>query len=76
MAMLVAPVVTQFSVLLEPALILAGLAVNEPIVGLLRGITVMIAVDVTEPVAFVAVSVYVVVAVGVTFVEPLVDVDV
>jgi hypothetical protein len=57
MAMPVAPVVTQLSVLLEPELILAGLAVNELIVGLLAAVTVMVAVDVTEPAAFVAVSV-------------------
>jgi hypothetical protein len=57
MAMLVAPVVTQLSVLLAPALMLAGLAVNELIVGLLAWVTVMIVVDVVEPAAFVAVSV-------------------
>jgi hypothetical protein len=35
MAILVAPVVAQVSVLLEPEAMLAGLAVNEPMVGLL-----------------------------------------
>jgi hypothetical protein len=57
MAMLVAPVVVQLSVLLEPELILVGLAVNELMVGSLGVVTVTVAVDVVEPVAFVAVSV-------------------
>ena len=57
MAMLVAPVVTQLSVLLEPALMLVGLAVKELMVGLLVAFTVTVTVDVTEPVLLVAVSV-------------------
>ncbi len=58
MAMLVAPVVTQLSVLLEPELMLAGLAVNELIVGAFIGtVTVTVAVAVVEPPALVAVSV-------------------
>ena len=57
MATLVAPVVVQLSVLLEPELILVGLAVNELMVGSLGVVTVTVAVDVVEPVAFVAVSV-------------------
>ena len=78
MAMLVAPVVTQLSVLLEPDVTLVGLAVKELIVGLLPAtVTVTVAVDVTdEPATLVAVSVYVVVAVGVTVVEPLAAVEV
>ena len=54
-AILVAPVVTQLSVLLEPELMLVGLAVNELIVGLLTTVTVTVAV--VEPMAFVAVRV-------------------
>jgi hypothetical protein len=57
MAMLVAPVTTQLSVLLEPAVMFVGLAVKELMVGLLAAFTVTIATDVTEPVALVAVSV-------------------
>ncbi|MGA9670566.1 MAG: hypothetical protein WBQ94_15245, partial [Terracidiphilus sp.] len=57
MAMLVAPVVTQLSVLLEPELMLVGLAVNELIVGWLRGVTVTVSVDMTETEPLVAVSV-------------------
>jgi len=56
MAMLVAPVVAQLSVLLEPAVILAGLAEKELIVGLLV-FTVTVSVEVVEPAALVAVSV-------------------
>jgi hypothetical protein len=40
MEMLVAPVVVQLSVLLEPAAMLAGFAVNELIVGLLPPVLV------------------------------------
>jgi hypothetical protein len=78
MAMLVAPVVAQLSVLLEPEVMLAGLAVKELIVGLLGGaaFTVTVSVDVAEPAAFVAVSVYAVVTVGLMLVDPLADVDV
>jgi hypothetical protein len=57
MAMLVAPVVAQLSVLLAPEAILAGLAPKDVIAGLLRAVTVTVAVDVTEPAALVAVSV-------------------
>ena len=60
MAMLVAPVVTQLSVLLEPEVTLAGLAVKELTVGLggLPGaLTVTVSVDMADPAAFVAVSV-------------------
>jgi len=57
MAMEVAAVVVQLSVLLEPEAMLAGLAVKELMVGLLGVVTVTIAVDVTEPAALVAVNV-------------------
>ena len=58
MAMLVAPVVVQLSVLLEPALMLVGLAVKELIVGWLGGaFTVTLSVDVVDPVELVAVRV-------------------
>ena len=57
-AMLVAPLVTQLRVLLEPGVMLVGLAVKELMVGLLGGaLTVTVAVDVTEPAPLVAVSV-------------------
>jgi hypothetical protein len=56
MAILVAPLVDQFSVLLEPEVILAGLAVKELMVGPLAVPTVTVCVEVTEPAAFVAVS--------------------
>jgi hypothetical protein len=57
MARLVAPVVAQLKVLLEPEVMLVGLAVNELIVGLLMPFTVMVSVDVVEPATLVAVSV-------------------
>ena len=59
MVMLGAPVVAQFSVLLEPEEMLVGLAAKELTVGLLGGfaVTVTTAVDVMEPAALVAVSV-------------------
>jgi len=57
MARLVAPVVAQLSVLLEPEAMLVGLAVKEPMVGLLGVFTVTVSVDVAEPAALVAVSV-------------------
>jgi hypothetical protein len=59
MAMLVAAVVVQFSVLLEPDVILVGRAVNELIVGfgLLIAFMVTVKVDVAEPALLVAVSV-------------------
>jgi len=56
MAILAAPVVAQLSVLLEPAVILAGLAEKELIVGLLV-FTVTVSVEVVETAALVAVSV-------------------
>ncbi len=75
-ATLLAPVVDQLSEVLEPELMLAGLAVKELIAGMLWAATVTVAFDVTEPVEFVAVSVYVVVAVGLTLVDPLAEADV
>jgi hypothetical protein len=57
MAILVAPVVAQLRVLLEPEVILVGLAVKELMVGLLGALTVTLSVAVVEPVALVAVSV-------------------
>jgi hypothetical protein len=57
MPILVAPVVAQLSVLLEPAVMFVGLAVKELIVGLLAVFTVTVSVDVLEPAALVAVSV-------------------
>lgn len=57
MATLVDPVVTQLSVLLDPAVTLAGLAVNELMVGALAVLTVTVAVAVVEPAALVAFSV-------------------
>lgn len=74
--MLVAPLVDQLNVLLEPEAILAGFAANELIVGLLCAFTVIVTVAVTDKVAFVAVSVYVVVAVGLTLVVPVAEVEV
>jgi len=56
-ARLVAPVVAQLSVLLEPEVMLVGLAVKELIIGLLAAFTVTVRVDVVEPAALVAVSV-------------------
>jgi hypothetical protein len=57
MAILVAPVVAQLSVLLEPELILVGFAVKELMVGLLDVFTVTVSVDVVEPAVLVAVRV-------------------
>ena len=57
MAIVVAPLVVQLNMLLEPELILVGLAVKELIVGLLPVFTVTVSADVVEPVALVAVSV-------------------
>ncbi|MGA7930841.1 MAG: hypothetical protein WCA20_33220 [Candidatus Sulfotelmatobacter sp.] len=57
MARLLAPFVTQLSVLLEPEVIVVGLAVKELITGLLAVLTVTVSVDVVEPAALVAVSV-------------------
>jgi hypothetical protein len=56
-AMLVAPVVDQSNILLEPEAMLGGVAVNKEIVGLVAALTVTVTVDVVEPVALVAVSV-------------------
>lgn len=56
-AILVAPLVVQLNMLLEPELTLAGLAVKELIAGLLPVFTVTACVEVTEPAASVAVSV-------------------
>jgi len=57
MAMLDASVVAQLSELLEPEVMLVGLAVKELMVGLLALVTVMVTVDVAVPTALVAVSV-------------------
>ena len=57
MAMLVAPRVDQVSVLLEPEVIVAALAVKALTVGKLPWVTVTVCVEVTEPAASVAVSV-------------------
>ena len=58
MAMLVAPVTVQLSMLLEPAAMLAGPAVNESTAGLpCAAVTVTVSEEVTEPVALLAVSV-------------------
>ena len=57
MAIVVAPLVVQLNMLLEPELILVGLAVKELIVGALAVFTVTVSADVVEPVALVAVSV-------------------
>jgi hypothetical protein len=56
MAILVAPLVAQLSVLLEPEWIVAGLAAKELIAGTLPA-TVIVCEEVTEPAASVAVSV-------------------
>lgn len=56
MATLVAPLVTQLSVLLEPEVMLVGLAVNELMVGKLDD-TVTVTVAVTDPAELVAVNV-------------------
>jgi hypothetical protein len=57
MAILVAPVVAQLSVLLEAEEMFAGLAVNALITGLLAVFTVTVRVDAVEPAVLVAVSV-------------------
>jgi hypothetical protein len=57
MARLVAPVVAQLSVLLDPEVMPVGLAVKELITGLLAVFTVTVSIDVVEPAALVAVSV-------------------
>ena len=75
MARLVAPVVAQLSMLLEPEVTLAGLAVKDLITGLSTAFTARVSLDVVEPTAARAVRVYVVVAVGFMLVEPLDDVE-
>jgi flagellar biosynthesis protein FliR len=57
MDMLVAPVVTQLNVLLEPEVMLVGFALNEVIVGLLAAFTVTVTVAVVAPEEFTAVRV-------------------
>jgi hypothetical protein len=57
MTMLVAPLVAQLNTLLEPELILVGLAVKALIVGVLPVLIVTVCVEVTEPALLVAVSV-------------------
>jgi hypothetical protein len=56
-ATLVAPLVVQLKVLLEPEAMLAGVALNELIVGLFAAFTVIVTVEVVDPAAFVAVTV-------------------
>jgi hypothetical protein len=56
MARLVAPVVAHASVLLEPEVMLVGLAVKELIVGPLDVLMVTVTVAVVDPAGFVAVS--------------------
>ncbi len=53
----VAPVVDQFSVLLAPEVMLAGLAANELMTGLIAEPTVTVSVASVEPLALVAVRV-------------------
>ena len=73
----VAPLVDQFKLLLDPEVMLPGLAENEWTTGLLpAAFTVMVIIFVEEPAVFVAVNVYVIVAVGLTLVDPLARVDV
>ena len=59
MAILVAPVVVQLSMLVEPELMLVGLAVKAVIAGFVPVlvVTVTVTVAVVEPEAFVAVKV-------------------
>jgi len=52
MAIALAPVVDQLSVLAAPEVILAGLAVKETMIGLFVDVTVTVTVDVAEPAAF------------------------
>ena len=56
MAIALAPVVDQLSVLAAPEVILAGLAVKETMIGLFVDVTVTVTVDVAEPAAFAAVN--------------------
>jgi hypothetical protein len=57
MARLVAPVVAQLSVLLEPDVMLAGFAVKDVMTGLVGALMVMVSDEVDEPATLVAVSV-------------------
>ena len=57
MAILVASVVAQLNVLLEPEVIPVGLAVNELMVGWFSAVTVTVSAEVAEPAALVAVNV-------------------
>lgn len=57
MARLVAPLVAQLNMLLEPEVIVEGLAVKEPIVGLPVVYTVTVNVEIAEPAGLVAVNV-------------------
>ena len=57
MAMVVAPLVVQFSVLLEPEVMVVGLAEKELIVGALAAFTATVTFKVFVPAEFVAVSV-------------------
>ena len=57
MAIALAPVVDQLSVLAAPEVILAGLAVKETMIGLFVDVTVRVTVDVAELAAFAAVNV-------------------
>ena len=57
MARLVAPLVAQLNMLLEPEVMVEGLAVKEPIVGLPVVFTVTVNVEIAEPAGLVAVSV-------------------
>ena len=57
MARLVAPLVAQLKVLLDPEGMVVGLDVKELIVGLVRPFTVTVSLDVVEPAALVAVNV-------------------
>ena len=57
MAILVAPLVAQLNMLLEPDAMMVGLAVKEVMLGLPAVFTVTVSVDVAEPALLVAVSV-------------------
>jgi len=57
MATVAAPAVAQLNLLLDPEVIVVGLAVKELMIGLIVEITVTVTVDVAEPAALVAVSV-------------------
>jgi len=58
MERVVAPAVDQLRLLLEPKLMLVGMAVNELMVGLVpAGFTVMVSLKVVEPAELVAVRV-------------------